>query len=61
MAKETYQKFEDILEVYLKDLEEARNVQTRADALVTIGEHLRSMNLYAQYKSTVKRIEAKGY
>jgi hypothetical protein len=42
--------FKKILNTYLKELEEARNVQTRADALLSLRELLQDMNMYMDYE-----------
>jgi hypothetical protein len=52
-----YEKFEEILAVYLEDLEEARNVSNKADALIVLKEHLINMNMYADYiKKTTDQV-----
>jgi hypothetical protein len=42
--------FKDILNTYLKELREARNVNTRGEALLSLRELLQDMNMYLDYE-----------
>ena len=49
-------KFEKILETHLKELEDARNVQTKADALTLLREHLQNMNMFVEYEMKIANL-----